>query len=275
MNLLCLLSALLFVVGNSLHIAFYVSEYQRQHFDYDAYTQLDPEYLQLEWTFRIENRPKFLAGGLINALAWFFLMFPLTQLAWVLSQRGNSRIALHMAIALLTLTGSFTEWISRFLYIGVSMAAELVATDFNLNNWISTNSNDEIGWRALEVTHIVTYGLVGFIDAFEWLVLATILVLVHISVRRWRNTVDGTTFGFCWNALGLFIACFCILDFVAEVLRLDGFRQFGQVAFWYSSVNRLVFIPTWLVILAIKLPYASVKMNQATHAASQSSGTAA
>jgi hypothetical protein len=274
MNLLCLLAALLFVVGNSLHIAFYVKEYQRSHFDPTAYKDLDPEYLQLEWQFRIDNRPKFLAGGILNALAWFFLMFPLIQLAYILSQRGTSRVALHMAIGLLALTGSFTEWIARFLYIGVSMAAELVATDFNLDNWLSANSNDEIGWRALEVTHIITYGLVGFIDAFEWLILPTILILVHISVRRWRNTVDGTTFGAAWNALGLFIALFCVLDFIAEVLRLDGFRQFGQIAFWYSSVNRLLLIPIWLVVLALKLPYASVKMNQASHAASSSSATA-
>mmetsp|Transcript_23013 Transcript_23013/g.54618 ORF Transcript_23013/g.54618 Transcript_23013/m.54618 type:complete len:277 (-) Transcript_23013:398-1228(-) len=276
MNILCLLAAVLFIVGNSLHIAFYVKEYQRSHFDPTLYKNLDPDYLKQEWEFREEHRPKFLAGGIINALAWFFLMFPLIQLAYVLSQRGTSRIALHMAVAILAVTGCLTEWIARFLYIGVSMAAELIATDFNLTNWLSANSGDDIGWRALEVTHIVTYGLVGFIDAFEWLVLATILVLVHISVRRWRNTVDGTTFGAAWNALGLFIALFCILDFVAEVLRLDGFRQFGKVAFWYSAVNRLILIPMWLIVLALKLPYASVKMNRAaTSGSASATGTAA
>ena len=274
MNILCLLAAVLFIVGNSLHIAFYVKEYQRSHFDPTLYKQLDPDYLKQEWEFRAENRPKFLAGGIINALAWFFLMFPLIQLAYVLSQRGTSRIALHMAVAILAVTGCLTEWIARFLYIGVSMAAELIATDFNLTNWLSANSGDDIGWRALEITHIVTYGLVGFIDAFEWIVLSTILILVHISVRRWRNTVDGTTFGAAWNALGLFIALFCILDFVAEVLRLDGFRQFGKVAFWYSAVNRLILIPMWLIVLALKLPYASVKMNRAATSGS-ATGTAA
>jgi hypothetical protein len=156
------------------------------------------------------------------------------------------------------------------------MAAELVSTDFNLHNWISSNSGDDIGWRALEVTHIVTFGLVGFVDAFEWITLATILFLVHISVRRWRNTVDGTTFGAAWNALGLFIALFCILDFIAEILRLDGFRQFGKIAFYYSAFNRLILIPLWLIVLAVKLPYASVKMNQMNHAASTpTSGMAA
>jgi hypothetical protein len=147
----------------------------------------------------------------------------------------------------------------------MSMATELLATQFNLDNWITASSNDQIGWRALELTHIVTYGLVSFIDSFEWILLFLIFVLVHISVKRWRRTVDTTTFGACWNALGLFIALMCLLDFVAEILRLEGFRTFGQIAFWYSAVNRLLLIPTWLLLLGCRLPVASVKLNQQAH----------
>jgi len=91
------------------------------------------------------------------------------------------------------------------------------------------------------------------------------MALIHISVKRWRRDVDSTTFGACWNALGLFIALMCILEFIAEVLRLDGFITFGKIAFWYSGVNRLILIPTWLILLGMRLPYAAVKLNQQTH----------
>jgi hypothetical protein len=267
----CVLSALLFMTGNILVLVYYAKEYNRPHFDYTTYTELDPTYIQQEWEWRIDNRPKLLAAGTINSLAWFFLMFPLLQLSWILSLRGSKWIGLHIGIGVLALTGSFTEWISHFLYMGATMATELLAKDFNLDNWITTDSDDEIGWRALEVTHIVTYGLVAFADACEWIILSVILVLVHISVKRWRRNVDGTTFGACWNALGLFIALMCVLEFVAEVLRLDSYRTFGQIAFWYSAVNRLVLMPSWLIMLGMRLPHASVKLNQ--HSASRTSTT--
>jgi hypothetical protein len=267
MNFMCIMAAVCFFIANALLIDFYVKEYNRPHFDYDTYVDLDPEYIQQEWDFRIKNKPKYMAAGIMNALAWFFFMFPMIQLAWILSTGGSKWISLHIAIAVMTMAGSFTEWIARFLYIGTSMATELLATQFNLDNWITTTSDDGIGWRALEVTHIVTYGLVSFIDSFEWVTLFVIFVLVHISVKRWRRNVDATTFGACWNALGLFIALMCVLDFVAEILRMNGFRTFGKIAFWYSSVNRLMLIPTWILILGCRLPVAGVKLTHAREAA--------
>ncbi|KAL3902950.1 MAG: hypothetical protein SGARI_005598 [Bacillariaceae sp.] len=234
-NFMCVLSALLFMAGNALLITYYVREFNRPHFDYDTYVSLDPDMIQQEWDFRIEHRPKYLAAGILNALAWFFFMFPIIQLAWILSQGGSKWISLHICI-------------------------ELLVTQFNLDSWITTD--DQIGWRSLEVTHIVTYGLVTFIDAFEWILLFVIFTLIHISVKRWRRQVDSTTFGACWNALGLFVALFSLLDFVAEILRIIGFSTFGKIAFWYSSVNRLLLLPGWLLLLGCRLPVAGVKLNQ-------------
>ena len=264
-NFMCLLSALCFIVGNSLTIAYYIKEFQRSHFDYDLYTNLDPGYIQVEWGFRILNRPQYMSAGIINTFAWFFLMFPIVQLSWILSQGGTKWISLHIAISVLVLTGSLTEWISHVLYIGASMTSELLATQFNLDSWITPTSEDQIGWRTLEITHIVTYGFISSIGAIEWIFLAIVMLLIHISVKRWRRNVDSTTFGACWNALGLFIALMCVLEFIAEVLRLDGFKTFSQIAFWYSAVNRLVLIPVWLIILGTRLPYANLKLNQQVH----------
>jgi len=242
-------------------LTYFVKESRKNHFDYDLYVALDPEYLQEEWRFYEEQRPLWLSAGVINGLAWFFFIFPMIQLTWILSHRGTKSLWMHIAIGILALTGAFTEWISRFLYIGAAMAMELVVNDFNLNDWISTNSNDQIGWRALEVTHVVVRGLILYIDAFEWICLFFIMVFIHISVRKWR-VHDAVTFGACWNSLGLFIGLLSILDFVAEILRLDGFQIFGPIAFWYGAVNRLLLMPLWLIILGFRLPYALIKLNE-------------
>lgn len=262
---MCILAAICFFIGNALTIAYWRKDKERAHFDYDLYTDLDPGYIQMEWGFRVTGRPLYLSAGILNTVAWFFLMFPIVQLSWILSQKGTKWISLHVAITILVLTGSLTEWISHVLYIGSSMTSELLVRQFNLDSWITPNSEDAIGWRTLEITHIVTYGFISMIGAIEWIFLAMVLFLIHISVWRWRRNVDSTTFGSVWNALGLFIGLMCVLEFVAEVLRLDGYKTFGLIAFWYSGVNRLVLIPTWLILLGCRLPYASLKLNQQAH----------
>jgi hypothetical protein len=261
MDISCILAAIFFFSGNLLLLIFYAKEAQRDHYDYDLYKTLNPDYLQLEWEFRIDNRPLFLASGIINGFAWFFFCFPILQLTWILSHRGSRSLWLHIAVGVLALAGSFTEWIARFLVIGSSMASQMLVKKFNLENWLSDNSDDGIGWRALEVTHIVVSGLVWFIDAFEWLCIFFIMTLLYISVRRWRAT-DTSTFGGCWNSMGLFIALLSLLDFVAEILRLDGFKTFSQIAFWYAAVNRLILLPTWLILLSLSLPSAELKLHE-------------
>ncbi len=267
MNFMCLLSALCFIVGNAITIVYYYQEYQRPHFNYNEYIELDPTYIQKEWEFRNEARPLYISAGVINTFAWFFFMFPIVQLAWILSQGGTKWISVHVSITILVLTGSLTEWISHVLYIGSSMTSALLSSQFNLDNWVSTDTSnpDEIGWRTLEITHIVTFGLVSIIGAIEWLLLAIIMFLIHASIKRWQRNVDSTTFGAGWNALGLFIGLMCILEFVTEVMRLVGFKYFAQIAFWYSSVNRIILIPVWLLILGCRISYASLKLNQQAH----------
>lgn len=227
MDITCVLAALFFFTGNLILLIVYAKENGRDHFDLTQYKDLNPDYIQEEWKFRVQHRAPYLAAGLINGLAWFCLAFPLLQLCWILSLRGTHRIGLHVTVAILTLCGSFTEWISRFLYIGSSMATQLLVKEFELDHWYSINSNDGIGWRVLEVTHIVTSGLIWFIDAFEWLALFCIMTLLHISIRNWRTLDTTESFGGCWNAVGLFIALLSLLDFAAEFLRLDGFKTFG------------------------------------------------
>jgi len=270
-NVMSVLAALFFIIGNVLTIVYYVQEYNRNHFDYEKYVNLDPGYLEEEWGFRVLNYGIYTAAGVINTFAWFFVMFPIVQLAWILSQGGTRWISLHVAIVIFVLTGSITEWISHVLYLGSSMTSQLLVSKFNLDNWITDSSQDLIGWRTLEVSQIINFGLISIIGAIEWIIMGLVMILIHISVLRWRRDVDSTTFGGGWNALGLFVGLMCMLEFITEVLRLDGMRYFAKIAFWYSSVNRLILLPTWLLLLGSRLPYASLKLNQQAHMRQQES----
>ena len=108
------------------------------------------------------------------------------KLSWVLSHKGSKSVWVHVAIGILVFTGSFTQWLSHFFWIGAFVATkQLLDIDFNLDNWIrvdlqtdlgvGTNSGnvggDGIGWKTIEMNHFIITGFVWFVDAFEWLCL--------------------------------------------------------------------------------------------------------
>ena len=136
---------------------------------------------------------------------------------------------------------------------------------FNLDNWVRPDvassvgsTSDGMGWRALEVNHVTGSGFVWLTDAFEWLCLMGIFIATFISVRHWRLE-DVTSFGARWNALSLFIGLLCMLEFIAEILRFEGFKYFGPVALIYAVLNRLILMPAWILALGFMLPKAMLK----------------
>ena len=263
MDITCILSALLFFIGNVLKIVYFVKEHNRR-MNWTYLKQLDTNYIQDEWEFRIENKGHLVATGVITALAWFFLCFPILQLVFVLNQQTKSTISkslwLHSGIVILTLGGAFTEWISYFVYLGVTMSCELMFKDFDLQNW-TNQGNDFIGFKSLEVTYFAIRGINFWVDAVEWLALFFIMVFVYVSVRRYQTTHPGH-FSIWWNALGLAIGIFSLLDFITEILRVVDFRVFSRLAFYYAAVNRLVFLPVWLLLLGWKLPQALAQLEE-------------
>jgi hypothetical protein len=97
------------------------------------------------------------ACGTFNALAWFLLAIPIIQLSWILSRGGKRQVAIHAAMACLALGGAVVEMLSKLLVVGGWHAANWISRDFNLGNW-TTAGGDGMGWRALEVTFLVTEG---------------------------------------------------------------------------------------------------------------------
>jgi len=264
MDISCIFAALLFFVGNLLRLIYLGNEFNRG-FNWYKYTQLDPESIQSEWEFRISNKPNLMAAGFINSTAWFVFTFPLLQLVYVLNQQrgpGTSRsVWLHVGIVVLVLGGCFTEWIANFMYFGSIIACELMIRKFNLTNWIDEDQDDSIGLRSLEVAYFAIRGMKFWVDAFEWIALFFIMVFVNVAVNRYRSR-DPEAFGALWNVLGLFIGFVALLDFITEVLRTTNFRLFSQIAFCYSTTNRLILLPAWLIILGLQLPKALAKLEK-------------
>jgi hypothetical protein len=274
----CLLSVVLFLTANTLNIVYLGKEHQRDHFDLDAWSDLETDYIEDEWDFRMANKALASAGTWLNAIAWAVFCFPILQLAWTLSHQGaansstttpgttSSSLWIPMAIGILALGASMTEWIARLFWVGNQLASEHLMNKFNLDQWLRADlatqyPDDSLGWLVLEVNHIAASGFIWFVDAFEWLSLASIFILVYISVRRWRMQ-DTTSFGACWNNIGLLLGFLCVCEFVAEILRFEGFRSFGAVAIVYAVINRLILMPIWILTLAFALPRAQLKQQQ-------------
>ena len=72
--------------------------------------------------------------------------------------------------------GGIIELLARLLTVGMTNAAQWLAKDFNLDDWDS--EGDGTGWRVLEMIHIVTRGMVLWIDAFEALALLGIAIVI-------------------------------------------------------------------------------------------------
>jgi hypothetical protein len=138
------------------------------------------------------------------------------------------------------------------MYTGSTNAMEWIATDFNLDNWLSEDSNDGIGWKTLEVVHIAIRGTLLWVGAIEWLFLAGIFGLLYISVRTQQYRV----FGMRWATFGAVLACLCIIGFAFELLRFASWKTFTKASGIITFINRVVLFPFWLYWLSIQLPKA-------------------
>lgn len=276
----CVFAALTLWVANILKIIYYATRHHQNHgsFPWATYTELEPAFLQENWVNRIDREQLFLASGIMNALGWMMLSYPVIQMAWVLSKGGTRNVSLNVVIAMFAVAGGLTELMTNFFWIGVNIKAvqlvELFEADPNSANWIRNDVNDqaEIGWRVLEVNHIVMRGFVTYADNFEWICLAGMFIFTFVSVRSWIAE-DKTSFGSRWNTLGLFIGLVCILEFAAEILRFEEMLRssskiFAVVSIVYAVINRIIFIPAWIISLGFMLPRATMMSTAESRGAS-------
>jgi formate hydrogenlyase subunit 4 len=94
-------------------------------------------------------------------------------------------------------------------------------------------------------------GLVLWIDAFEWIALFCILILIYFSVGT--QPKEKRKLSIWWARMGLFIAFLTFIDFSADVLRLEDWQTFTEIAIVVAVVNTLMLLPSWLIILSCTL----------------------
>lgn len=119
-------------------------------------------------------------------------------------------------------------------------------------------AQDGNGWKVLEISFLVNQGSMLWIDAVDWLFLSLTLMLVYRSVAADASSGHGASpFPLHWARLGLVVAFFSGLDFLAECARfMAGWRAFSAMASVLSVLNTLLLLPAWLIYLGWDLPRA-------------------
>jgi len=227
------------------------------HTDYGKIMEMDSDYIEKYWGFRTNYNALEISAGVLNALAWFIFTIPLMQLSWILSLGGKRGIWIHVTIIAMAATACFTEFVSRIFFIGISGVTEWMSRTVNLDDWGS--SGNGLGWKVLELSHMINHGMVFWVDAFETLIMFCILTLIYFSSRGLMcspNYRPSFTLGRCWAHLGLFIGLLSLIDFAANILRFEalGFRN---VYIFISIFNRTLLFPWWLVLMGLNLAKAA------------------
>lgn len=269
----CLVAAVLFVVSNLMGFSFFYrwNGGSEKHFTWTDYRDLNTDLIQLEFDQRNHEYFFEVCSGVLNAIAWMIFCIPVIQVAWVQSRRGQWLLGIHVAIAALALGGSVTELISRLMFIGTTSTSNWLATQFNLENWVeisndateaaeeggdpTTVGGDLIGWRVLEMIHIVTKGFIRWIDTAEWFFLSAIFTLIYLSVVK----SEEAAFSRNWARLGLLLGGMAFLNFVADAMRLHTEMTFSKGAIFFSAVSRIFVMPFWMLWLGRQLTFVKLQ----------------
>jgi len=265
---LCLLAAALFWACNAIQITQIAQQASSWgSSDKSKYFQLLPDYIEYEWFQKIDARKLEFASGFLKGLFWIAFCIPVVEMAWVLSRNGTRSMSCNIGIMIFVLAGSWSKWFSSIFWNGIYISFIQLAKNFNLDNWLPSiqaalqyqlDGDDGIGWRVLEVNFIVTRGLVLIVNGTEWICLAVVFTLTFFSVMEWRKE-DESSFGGRWNALGLFIGLLAAIQFVLEIAGVEWSKVAWIFFIMYSSLNRLILIPLWIIILGFQLPRATSK----------------
>jgi hypothetical protein len=261
-SILCWFAAVVYMAASGVLIARMVI--RRGSWGGDDFTELIPETIVEAWDNLYDNKALFYASGFLNGIFWIIFCLPVIEMAWILSRSGTQSIGSCVAVCVFAIGGAMTEWLSHLFWMGTTVGSFLLYNEFNLDQWLRPDvaasvgvpADDGLGWRSMEVTHIVISGMIWIVDSFEWLCLAGIFICTFFAVYQWRKD-DQSTFGARWNALGLFIGFLAIIEFSFEIVRFEGYRFAGTIVLLYAALNRLILIPAWIISLGFQLPRAT------------------
>mmetsp|Transcript_9866 Transcript_9866/g.11248 ORF Transcript_9866/g.11248 Transcript_9866/m.11248 type:complete len:293 (-) Transcript_9866:29-907(-) len=266
-NCACMFSAFCFVIANALGIAVVVEDSLSPSFDGRMEQKLDVGYIRNRWDHRRSVAPLQQTAHFFNMCGWLFMLIPLLQLSWALSRGGKRKVGIHTAIAAFAVFGCISEVLARLLSFGIWGAAKWIAESFNLSVWMdgSNNNFDGIGWKSLEINFFIMDGLLDWVDAFEWICLFNILILIYFSVGT--QMVEHRVLSMWWTRLGLVIAFLSFVDFSADLLRLEEWRSFANFAIFVAIINTCFFLPVWLLWLSCTIRHVMPSSSGAVDAA--------
>lgn len=248
----CLLAAALFVLANLLGVIFSVAQVAERASRYGEYVQLDHNALLEEWEFRFRWGNTQLWYGILQAAAWLVFTVPLLKFLFLQSRSGQRQIGLHYMIFVLAMAGSIVEFMSSLLWIGTRGAMSWILRDFELSRWVQDATQDDgLGYKVVELIYTSTAGLLLWIDLIEAVILATIFLLVFFSV----HFNPDTGFSQHWSKASIVLAFLLVLDFATSVASFQ-YWTWQFLSLLVTILNRIVFVPLWLVWMGNQLPKA-------------------
>lgn len=274
MDKLALYTSILLFFANVLRTIIRSNDYSQRSptinksYSYEKWIDLQPAYLEEQWIeHRLSGRFMLFASEFLFAISWIMLGCLVNQVSFILSKEGKRQPGTHILIMSIFLIGVTVVIITCFVTLGLSESIIwLIKNEFNLNEWNTNNGDgndsggsalfaDGAGYRVLEMIDISFSALVVWIDAFEWICLSSVFVLIYYSARTERNSqTNMKSFNSAWYRFGLLIGIMCWLDFLSEVMRFVNWNIFTELSFTLSNINTVFFLPLWVLHLGSQLP---------------------
>jgi len=221
----------------------------------------DPIYLEERFDKRSEHRGFDDIVSMLSALSLFALFVPIFQVSWILSRGGKRGIVRHITIFVLAMAGGLCELLSSLMMTGTRSMASFLSRNFELNDWglcnnYESDNGDGLGWRVLELSYMMNRGLTTWVNAFEWLCLSAIFLILFIEVKEEIRQLrdDAISFSQGWASIGLIIGQLGLFEFISDVMRSSNWRFFSSVSHVITIINFWVLLPVWLIMLGMKLP---------------------
>ena len=231
-----ILAAALFLLSDVLEVVFAAMEKRNNCSDSEGYYALEVDDVGCMWMARWEHSGIVITFSIVKAAAWIIFLIPLMKFVVIQSNMGVTEIGLHYTLLVLSFFGAFSEFLAGVFQVG----------SFKSVTWFLEN---------FEVVFVSLNGLVIWIDLMEQLIFAVILAHVFVSVRKIGN------FSKLWAKFSLVFMLVSFIDFFLSLFNFE-FWSMATVTIGISVVNRIVFMPIWLVWLARELPRVQQETNK-------------
>lgn len=256
----CLFCLLLFLISAAVHIVSIINyaKIQTNILRNDDWLALEPQFLEELWIERANARLLQVDMSIFSALAWFSFVIPVTQTAFLLSEGGTRLTGLHISIVALVLGASMSELLSHMMNIGMNGAIRWMVNDFNLSDWgVSANGVDGVGYRVVEILHILSKGIVVWVDSFEWLALSAITFFICLSIKN--DSKETPTFSSYFGGLSAVITLCSFVTFACNVFQLTQFHTWVPLILTTLILNAFILLPLWLWYLSTAIPAAKAR----------------